>query len=195
MNKQSLAKQNRIDSILLSLKKLDYLTRSQIQQLHDLKSVRNANRILKDMSQYLSSFTVGVEHVYYLNKEGRERVRSDVERRKTANIKHFILRNQLYIYLKCPETWKNEVKMKAGETYIVCDAKFMMNNIPAIVEVDCSQTMAKNEEKIEKYRKIKELTGQPFNLIWITELESRRESLRELMEGLTGRVYTLNDIR
>src|SRR5699024_11393308 len=37
----------RKENILLSLKKLDYLTIKQLQKLHDLKSGRNAYRVMK----------------------------------------------------------------------------------------------------------------------------------------------------
>ena len=39
-------REQREENILLSLKTLDYLTRSQLQVLHDLGSVRNASRVL-----------------------------------------------------------------------------------------------------------------------------------------------------
>ena len=68
-------KVQREENILLSLKKLSYLSRSQIQVLHDLGSARNASRILQHMNNYVSSFRDG-ENIYYLNKDGRERVNS-----------------------------------------------------------------------------------------------------------------------
>ncbi|MGG1691828.1 replication-relaxation family protein [Heyndrickxia ginsengihumi] len=189
------AKQQRIESILLSLKKQGYLTRRQIQTIHNLKGDRNANRILNDMSEYLQSFRHEMEKVYYLSRKGRERVKCDVVRKKTPNIQHFLLRNQLWVYLRCPSSWKNEIKIKVDNVSIVCDAMFYKGKIPVFVEVDVSQPMVKNRGKIEKYRKIRDLTGQEFILIWITELESRRTKLNALMSGLKGRVYTLSEIK
>jgi hypothetical protein len=194
MNKTAM-KQQRIENILLSLRKFDYLTRAQIQQIHGLGGDRNANRILNDMSDYLDSFRNELEKVYYLNKNGRERVGHGVIRKKTQNIDHFLLRNQLWIHLKKPHTWDNEYKLTAGDVSIVCDAHFIKNGIKAFVEVDIAQPMIKNRAKIEKYKKIKELTGDPFHLIWITQLESRRPKLNELMDGLPGRVFTHNEIK
>lgn len=178
------------------MKEFDFLTRSQLQQLHDLKGKRNANRFLKDIEEYLYTFHHGTEVVYYLSKAGRERVDDNKIRKKTSSINHILIRNQLRIVLRNPPTWENEVKMSYNKISIIADAKYISNNnIPVLVEVDASQTMAINRKKIEKYKRIKEMSGIAFNLVWVTELESRRTKLQELMEGLTGRVYTLGDIR
>jgi hypothetical protein len=170
------------------------MTQTQLRIIHDLKGDRNANRILNDMEDYVDRFRNELEYVYYLNKEGREMVGCNTVRKKTANIEHFILRNQLWIHLGKPFTWENEVKITAEKTSVVCDAKFTKNGIPVFVEVDVSQSMTVNREKIKKYKKIKELTGENFHLVWITKLESRRKRLTELCEGLTGKIYTYNDI-
>lgn len=188
-------KQQRIENILLSLKKQSYMTRKQLQTLHRLGGDRNANRVLKDMSEYLHSFKHGMENVYYLSKQGRERVNSKVIRKKTAQVEHFLLRNQLWIHLKCPITWKNEMKIKAEGLTIRCDAMFYQGKTPVFVEVDVSQPMMRNKAKIEKYKKLKEISDQEFYLVWVTALESRRATLKELMKGLSGKVYTLNEIQ
>jgi len=171
------------------------MTRRQLQAIHRLGGDRNANRILNDMSEYLQSFRYGMENVYYLSKAGRERVKCDVIRKKTPNIQHYLLRNQLWIHLKCPSSWKNEVKIKANDISVVCDAIFMQQNTPVFIEVDISQPMSQNKAKIEKYLKIKDITGQDFILTWVTELESRRSRLNALCAGLKTRVFTLNEIR
>lgn len=148
------------------------------------------------MSQYVGTFRHGLENVYYLNKAGRERVQCDVIRKKTPNIQHYLLRNQMWMALKYPRTWENEIKIKVGDVSIVCDAKYVLKGgVHVFVEVDVSQPMATNQKKIEKYKKMQELTGQPFHLLWITELESRREKLKSMCEGLNANVYTINDIK
>ncbi|PEJ62788.1 hypothetical protein CN680_30005, partial [Bacillus pseudomycoides] len=65
-------KETRTDNILSSLKRLGFLTRKQIQVLHNLGGDRNASRVMKELSEYVSRFRDS-ENVYYLNKEGRER--------------------------------------------------------------------------------------------------------------------------
>lgn len=178
----------------MSLKRFDYMTRRQLQMIHNLKGDRNANRILNDMDQYLHSFRHGMEKVYYLSKEGRERIKAKTIRKKTPNVQHFLLRNQLWIHLKCPASWKNEVRIKVGDKSIVCDAMYQNKGSHVFVEVDISQPMAVNMKKIERYHQIRDLTKQEFYLIWVTELESRRSKLKELAGDLPCAVYTLNEI-
>lgn len=122
-------------------------------------------------------------------------MQATVIRKKTPNIQHFLLRNQFFIHMKRPTTWENEIKVKVGDMALVCDAKFDYKGVPCFVEVDVSQPMAKNALKIDKYKKLKQMTGDPFNIIWVTELETRRHKLTQLCEGLVGRVYTFNEIK
>lgn len=194
MNSNSLKKQMRMESILSSISKFDYLTQAQIQEIHDLKSPRNANRVLNSMSDYLSSFRLGLEKVYYLNKNGRELVNNKVVRKKTPHVEHYLTRNQLWIHLRKPVEWQNEVKLKAGDFYIVCDAKTSQNGIPVFIEVDVSQSMQENKLKIEKYKQLMEITKQKFYVVWVTKIDSRRKRISELSQGLPGYIYTLEEI-
>lgn len=182
------------------MKKLDYLTRSQLQKLHDLKSDRNAQRILKEMEKYLSSFFVG-QNVYYLNKEGRERVNCDVIRKKTLNANHYLMRNDVYIAFGCPESWQSEIRIISqkgnNKITVVCDALFEANNRTHIVEIDNTQTMKKNRAKIKKYRRLVErnVLGKNPKFIWVTTTSYRREKLLELCEGLDVDVYLSTDFK
>lgn len=112
----------RQESILLSLKKLDYLNRDQLQRIHRLGQVRNANRVLRDLSPYLSRFRDEYAAIYYLNKEGREYVDSKKIKRKTIFVSHVIMRNEFYIFCGFPHDWKNEVKVSDGEFTVTCDS-------------------------------------------------------------------------
>ncbi|WP_226085629.1 replication-relaxation family protein [Mesobacillus sp. S13] len=179
----------------MSLKRLDYLSRSQIQKLHRLKSDRNAQRVLKNMGDFLNSFKDG-ENIYYLNEEGRERVGATKVMKKTTQARHYIMRNTLFIGYGCPSTWKNEVKLEVkGKVTVVADAIFKNNNQFYIIEVDHTQKMVKNKGKIERYKKLMELNvfeKQP-KFIWITTTELRRKQLQTASEGLDVRVYTVKD--
>jgi Replication-relaxation len=190
-------KEQREENILLSLKKLDYLTRSQLQALHGLGSARNASRVMKQLEEYVSSFRDG-ENIYYLNAEGRERVNSKKVRKKTVQARHYIMRNSIYIAFGCPVTWKNEVKLEVpGEVKIVCDALFVRDKRYHIVEVDYAQKMNVNKNKIAKYRKLIELGvfEQPPAFVWITTTEFRRKQLTKLCEGLDARIFTVKDFQ
>lgn len=193
--KAKIESEQRVEEILESLKKLDYLSRSQLQQLHDLGQKRNANRVLQQCSEFLSSFR-DMENVYYLNKEGRERVGSNKIRKKTPQAKHFIMRNYIYIAFECPDDWKNEVKLGIKEKKIInkCDATFTRDKKRYIVEVDNTQTMAENKKKIEKYKAIAEsgVYGSPV-FIWITTTTYRQKRLMELSGELDCQVFLLSD--
>ncbi|WP_176140669.1 replication-relaxation family protein [Halobacillus salinus] len=188
-------KEQRIESILSSLKKCDYLTRSQIQSIHKLKGDRNANRFLQSMDEYLSSFRSGLEKVYYLNKRGRERINCSVIRKKTPQVHHYLLRNQLWIHLKRPSSWETEVKINIGEESIQPDAMFYHKDTAVFVEVDVSQSMAVNQRKIEKYRRMQEISSEPFYLLFVTEMDSRKKRIEKLMSGSSGQVYTASEIK
>lgn len=175
------------------MKRLDYLSRSQIQRIHRLGSDRNARRILNSMKAYLSDFRDG-EKIYYLNQEGRERVQCQKPRKKTIQARHYLMRNELFIHFGQPITWKNEVRFGYKDiALVVADAIFKKNSAHHVVEVDHTQKMSKNRIKIEKYRKIKE--EGVFKLVWITTTEYRRKQLEKLCEGLDVQIFTINDFK
>lgn len=190
----------RQQAILISLKTHHFLNRDQLIQLHDLKSIRNANRIFLDMKIYLSSFKEGKETIYYLSKEGREMVGCDRVRKKTPQVKHFIMRNQFYIFAKCPGEWKIEQKI-GGQ--LICDAAFYQSGKWHFVEVDNNATMTANKAKIEKYKKLyeskmfqnhKEYGYFPL-ILWITTNDYRQKKLLELCKGIPSNVFTIEDIK
>ncbi|MED3623285.1 replication-relaxation family protein [Neobacillus thermocopriae] len=191
----------RQERILLSLKKLDYLNRDQINKIHRLGTIRNTNRILKQLSPYLSSYREDYSTIYYLNNKGREYVNSEKIRKKTKFVNHVLMRNDFYIYAGFPREWKNEVELSLGDIKIICDAWFRVNGKYYALEVDLDQTMKENRNKIEKYRKllsnnaIKESLGHLPTLIWFTTTEFRKKKLIDLCKGLPHAVYTTNDIK
>jgi hypothetical protein len=185
------------------LKKLDYLTRSQTQAIHKLKSDRNAQRVIKQMEEYLNVIKAG-ENIYYLNAAGRALVNCDKVRKSTGNIQHYIMRNHIYIAYGCPESWRNEMRIrsegaaKKDNVTCVADALFKQGDVFTIVEVDNTQTMKKNHAKIEKYRTLKQrgtfgILAPKF--VWITTSEHRRNELEKLSPGLNVKVFTLADFR
>jgi hypothetical protein len=165
-----------------------------------LKSDRNAQRILKEMEKYINYFYDG-QRVYYLSKDGREKINCNIIRTKITTAKHYLMRNDLYIHLNQPTNWRNEVKMISGEgtkgeIVIVADAYFVQDHKHHIIEIDNQQKMKKNKIKIDKYRRLIErnsFKGMP-KLIWVTTTDYRRQSLLELCDGLDVTVYLDSDI-
>lgn len=191
----------RQEQILLSLKKLDFLSRSQLQRLHDLKSDRNAQRVLKDMEQYLNRFNDG-QNIYYLNKAGRDIVGCEIIRKRTGNVDHYLMRNDVFLLYNAPADWKNEIKMSLtnkGKAFctVIADAYFLQSGKHHIVEIDNTQTMKKNREKIDKYRRLIQhnvFKGMP-KLIWVTKTRYRQRQLKMLCEGLDHEVYLNTDFK
>ncbi|WP_257131599.1 hypothetical protein [Bacillus sp. AFS017336] len=180
---------------------MDYLTRSQLQLIHSLKSDRNARRILTQMSDRINVKKDG-KCVYYLNSKGREIVNCPKVRKGTGNIDHYIMRNTIYIAYGMPNTWKNEVKMtskgrvKSETVSIVSDALFKQEKTLYIVEVDNTQTMAKNRIKMDKYRTLINRgsfgQNQPY-FVWITTSDLKRKQLSELCNDLPHQIFLASD--
>ncbi|MCM3160972.1 replication-relaxation family protein [Metabacillus litoralis] len=165
--------------------------------MHDLGSARNASRVMQGLSDYVSSFRDG-ENIYYLNKEGRERVGAKRAMKKTTQARHYLMRNSIYIAYGCPSNWKNEMKFGIKEVKnasLVCDATFVIDRKRYIIEVDHTQKMSKNKSKIERYRKLIELgvfEKMPM-FIWMTTTQYRKDQLIQLCEGLEVQIFLVND--
>lgn len=194
-------REQREENILLSLQKFDYLSRRQLQQLHNLAGDRNARRVLAGMSEYLSSFRGETgENIYYLTKAGRERVGGGKPRQKTQQVSHFLMRNDVYIHFR-PAEWKNEVKAAIGYVSVIADAYFKHQNRLHFLEIDRLQHMAKNREKINRYKELhatgvyQERIRYFPRLLWVTLTEGRKRQLVEWCEGLDAQVYLWDEIR
>ncbi|KHF40694.1 hypothetical protein LQ50_07825 [Halalkalibacter okhensis] len=191
---QRLKREQREEQILLSLKRCDYLSRSQIQHMHKLGSDRNARKVLANMSDYVSSFR-DKEKVYYLNAGGRERVECNKVRKKSVQVGHYLMRNQLYIHLGQPNDWKNEVKLGfEGIGFIIADSFYQKDNVFYAVEIDHTQKMLKNRSKIDKYKAIIKHANFPIKIIWLTTTDYRKKQLEKLCDGVDAQVLLIDDI-
>lgn len=190
----------RQEQILLSLKKLDYLNRQQLQRLHRLGKTRNANRVLQDLAPYLSSYREGYQSVYYLNSLGREYVNSEKVRKKTQFVNHVLMRNEFYLHMKCPVDWKNEMRVKDGKVTLIVDGWFKSGGKYHFLEVDSTQKMSENRAKINAYRELQQrgVIAQDLGyfpvLVWLTASDYRKKQLKKLLEGIPARVFTLSEI-
>ena len=190
---------SRDEQILLLLKKFDFLTRDQLGRYFNLGKKCNTNRVLRNLSDYLSSIRTGYETIYYLNSLGRIYVDCDKVRRKTSRVQHTVMRNEFWMHYKCPSDWKNEVKISDGSTTVIVDGMFSRNGFKHFLEVDNLQTMKENREKIKRYKElmpsvVKQLGYYP-TIVWLTTTELRRKQLETACEGLKCQVFTMNDIR
>lgn len=196
MKKKQLS--DRDEQILLALKKFDFMTRDQINKYFKLGKVRNTNRVLKNLSSYLVSYREGNQSVYYLSKMGREYVECTKVRKKGNHVQHTIMRNEFWLFFKCPKDWKNEIKISNGTNTVVTDSMFTRNGFQYFLEVDNIQKMKVNRDKINRYKNLMPSLIQQFGyiptLVWLTTTELRRKQLVEACEGLKCQVYTMDDI-
>jgi hypothetical protein len=190
----NIEKEKRIYQILLLLKKCDYLTREQLQRMVNLGKTRNAQRVLKDLSNYVSSFTDDKKNVYYLNSNGRERVQAEKVRKKTAMVTHYLMRNDLYITVGCPVSWRNEVEISINNVSLIADAAYISDKLHHFIEVDNKQSMSNNIQKIKKYKKLSTYNPQ-FVLIWVTTTPYRKKKLESLSQGLKFKIYLWEDLK
>lgn len=189
----------RQEQILLLLKKYDFLTRDQINRYFKLGTTRNTNMVLYNISDYLMTVRDGYQSIYYLSKLGRDYVECQKIRKRGNHVKHTVLRNEFWLFYKCPRDWKNEVKISNGKDSVVADAVFTRNGFYHFLEVDNLQSMKENRTKITRYKNLSESLRKQYGyhptLIWLTTTEHRRKQLEMDCGGLKVKVYTLSDIQ
>lgn len=192
----NLEREKRIEQILLNLKKCDYLTREQLQRMMNLGQTRNAQRILSELTDYITFFTEDKKKVYYLNATGRELVQAEKIRKKTNKVIHYLMRNDLFITVGRPTSWKNEVKISIPGTKvsIIVDAVYIVNKIYQFVEIDYKQSMSNNVQKIKKYKQLSTINPQ-FTLVWVTTTPYRKKKIESLCSEIKCKVYLWDDLK
>ncbi|GAB0170570.1 replication-relaxation family protein [Lysinibacillus sp. CTST325] len=191
---------NREESILLLLQKFDFLTRDQLNKYLNLGTIRNTNRVLNDLSNYLECVRYGYQSIYYLNREGRLYVGCNKVRKKGSHVEHTVMRNDMWLYQGCPSDWKNEMKIDNKKTHVIADAMFNKNGCSYFLEVDHLQTMQENRSKVLRYKELMpnialQLGHYPV-LLWMTTTELRKKQIAEACFDLPNfKIYTINDIK
>lgn len=194
---------DRDERILSLLKRFDFLTRDQLNRYFRFGSNRHTNRILHSLSEYLSSIREGYQSIYYLSAKGKAYVGCDKVRKKGGHVHHTVMRNDMWFFQDCPRDWRNEIKVSDGSATVIVDAMFTDNwDRKHFLEIDSTQTMAENRNKIHRYKElyknglIEEKLGHFPTVVWLTVTEHRRQELKKACEGLpVAMVYTTNDIK
>lgn len=192
----------REESILLLLKRFDFMTRDQLQRYFRIGTVRHTNRILEGLSDFLMRIRDGKQTIFYLNKHGRQYVDCAKIRKKGGHVQHTVMRNDLWLHYGCPNDWRSEIKVSDGKASVIVDAMFTQSLRYHFVEVDNSQSMAENRAKIKRYKELhdnglltKQLGHYP-TVVWLTTTELRRQQLQDASKALPiTKVFTLSDIK
>ncbi|MCQ6341294.1 replication-relaxation family protein [Bacillus cereus] len=206
MNIQTHIKINRQMMILTSIRKLKFATRRHLMAIHDLGGIRNANRILKDLSLFVNSTVYKKEHVYYLNKNGRELFDDNEKVIPNSRLAHSLMRNEAWLYLFCPDDWQIEApiryKVNDRKKTIISDVKFRDDDgILNAVEIDRKQTMNINAEKMNRYGEFTVYYKNKYNgkvpIIHFFTLTSYRQRTLEqfaVQQGIYAKVHVIPEV-
>jgi hypothetical protein len=114
------------------------------------------------------------------------------------------MRADAYIFLGGDANWRNEVAFKLGaeeNPLVIADSYFIHGGRRAFLEVDHLQHMNKNQDKIARYKQLRESgafqkkIGYFPRLIWVTTTENRKAQLIDWCEELDSVVYLWSDIQ
>lgn len=186
-------RQERLESLLMTIDTLGMCKIKHLQQIHDLKSYRNACRVVKQLSSYIHETFHNKEKVIYLNKDGRDLIGSRKEVKKNSLIEHTLLANEAYLYFRCPLDWKREYTLEEetkitglklgglqlAKKKVIADAAFSKNGYLHLIEIDNIRDMADNRKKIEMYLS---LLRPSQKLFIFTTTEDRKRKFEEWMK-------------
>ncbi|PEF21353.1 replication-relaxation family protein [Bacillus pseudomycoides] len=191
--------------ILATIRKLQFATRRHLMRVHDMGGIRNANRIMKDLTPFVSRVTYYKEYVYYLNKEGHALL-GEGKVVSRNGIEHALLRDEAWLHLYCPDDWQIETEIcyrKNGEKKkIIPDVKYSdEEGILHAVEVDRSQKMKINKGKLKKYEEFTQIYKQKYNgkvpiIHFFTVTKYREKKLEQLAAkyDIYVKVYVIQSI-
>lgn len=201
----------RIESLLLTIDRLGMAKIKHLQRIHDLKSYRNACRVVRQLEPYTHQVFHEREKIIYLNKEGRELIGSKKEVKRTSYMSHTLLRNEAYLYFNCPLDWRTEhpletqqkaltpfeIQVKGitpiSKKKVIGDAVFTRNGYLHIIEIDNTRNMSDNRKKIDLYKEILPNLNNPI-LYFFTQTEDRKRKLQGWLKGTRSEVKTFQEI-
>jgi hypothetical protein len=118
----------------------------------------------------------------------------------SLQVEHHVMRNDIWLYYYCPKDWQIEVPItiRSGleQLVLVPDAMFTLEGKPYFLEVDRTQNMHKNKEKIDLYARLNPLMPDKPTIIFYTTTELRKQKLKEYgsSKGLECRVLMKEDL-
>ncbi|MDX5925573.1 replication-relaxation family protein [Bacillus cereus group sp. BfR-BA-00967] len=169
--------------------------------------MRNANRILKDLSPYVNNTVYQKEYVYYLNKKGRELFDDTEKIVPNSRLAHSLMRNEAWLYLFCPDDWQIETpiryKIDDKKQTIIPDVKFRdEEGILNAVEIDRTQMMYINSEKMKRYGEFTTYYKDKYKgkipiVHFFTVTEYRQKTLEQfaIKNGVYVKVYVVPEFQ
>ena len=203
----------------MTIDKLGAAKIAHLQKIHELKSYRNACRVIKQLEEYTFVAYHRKHKVLYLNKVGRDLIGSNSEVKKPSILDHMLYCNEAYIDLNCPIDWNREVqfellqprtmsdldikimgsslKVASSSKKIVADAAFNRNGYTHLVEIDNTRKMIDNQKKMEAYRELFNITkDKTLMLLIYTTTNDRKQKFEKMLRDykLSGKVKTFQEI-
>ncbi|MDZ5608436.1 replication-relaxation family protein [Bacillus pseudomycoides] len=195
---------NRQMAILATIRKLQFATRRHLMCVHDMGGIRNANRIMKDLSTYTSKIVHNKEYVYYLNQLGHK-LFGEGKVVHHSRVAHAILRNEAWLRLYCPDDWQVEAEVRyikdKKKKKIIPDVKFRdEEGILHAVEIDRTQKMVVNDEKLKCYEEFTKIYKQKYKgkvpvIHFFTITKYREKKLEQLASkyNVFVKVYAIEE--
>lgn len=181
--------------------KLEFATIRQLQRLHDLKSYDNAYRVMRALENEGLVLSEKREFkIYYLSKDGKTVIGSEKDFPPKRLMEHTLMRNDFYIYLGCPPSWRVESPIKTTTFELIPDATYDdPQGVPVYVEIDNNTVMRENRKKISQYQAINPSFKQRFKrdiyVIFYTSTENRKKLLESYAKNkINIKVYSIFDI-
>ncbi|MBE7104471.1 hypothetical protein FT637_15860 [Bacillus cereus] len=196
---------NRQMAILATIRKLQFATRRHLMCVHEMGGIRNANRIMKDLSSYTSKVIHNKEYVYYLNQSGHK-LFGEGKVVHHSRLSHAILRNEAWLHLFCPDDWQVETEIRYikdnKKKKIVPDVKFRDDDsILHAVEIDRTQKMLVNDGKLKCYEDFTKIYKHKYNgkvpvIHFFTITKYREKKLEQLAAkyDVFVKVYVIQEI-
>lgn len=155
--------------------------------VNGLGGVRNAQRILRRMEvEGLIKSDRYEMKVYYLSHKGRGYIGGTPQGPKKAHVFHTLMRNDAYIKLGMPKGWTIEQPITWGGHKLIPDATFKNSGEFHFVEIDRTQSIAKNLDKIKRYKELSSVIFGTYShrptVVWYTLSETRKRKLRKACE-------------
>ncbi|HFF3739472.1 TPA: replication-relaxation family protein [Bacillus cereus] len=205
MRMQTHMKINRQMAILATIRKLQFATRRHLMCVHEMGGIRNANRIMNDLSTYTSKVIHNKEYVYYLNQLGHK-LFSEGKVVHHSKMSHAMLRNEAWLHLFCPDDWQVETEIRYikdnKKKKIIPDVKFRdEERMLHAVEIDRTQKMVVNDEKLKCYEELTKIYKQKYNgkvpvIHFFTITKYREKKLEQLAAkyDVFVKVYVIQEI-
>ncbi|UII58136.1 hypothetical protein LS684_21170 (plasmid) [Cytobacillus spongiae] len=211
-------KQERLESLLMTIDRLGIVKIKHLQHIHKLGSYRNACKIINGLIDYTHQKYWNKEKIIYLNEKGRKLIDSEHSVTMSLNTEHYLLRNDIYIHFNCPQDWVVEYTIESvadapsrsdiiiqgvkpsNKKKVITDAFFTRNGYAYLIEIDNKLNMADNRKKVQKYAEVLPLVRKDFQSVpvlhFFTTTENRRKKLVAWLKenSIRHEVNTFNKI-